>query len=213
MTDVTDQMDRFTMGDVMSSEEIQIIIYSLDLTAGGGDLDDDGSGEEETGEFTEHTTLGKYTCHFTISTLLLGFLLFVKYKTHSTHYILLFQSSDDESVWFSNVTVDLHFQIHSYFHFKIFFSQQILDLSPHLCNDSNRLNCQLNTLYLISFPSIPVPSQLAVVTTSGNEVMEALNLSHTSNVSNISSVLSEELMSKELSRDTTEFKELVTKEL
>ena len=39
----------------MSSGEIQIIIYSLDLTAGGGGLDDDGSGEEETGEFTEHT--------------------------------------------------------------------------------------------------------------------------------------------------------------
>ena len=42
------------MGDIMSSEEIQIIMYSLDLTAGGGGLDDDGSGEGETCEFTEH---------------------------------------------------------------------------------------------------------------------------------------------------------------
>ena len=55
MKDVTDLMDRFTTGNVMSSEEIQIIMYSLDLTAGGGGLDDDGSAEGETGEFTEHT--------------------------------------------------------------------------------------------------------------------------------------------------------------
>lgn len=55
MKDVTDLMDRFTTGDIMSAEEIQIIMCSLDLTAGGGDLDDDGSREEETGEFTEHT--------------------------------------------------------------------------------------------------------------------------------------------------------------
>ena len=107
----------------------------------------------------------------------------------------------------------MYFQVHSYLHFKIFSCQQILDLSPHLCNDSNRLNCQLSTLYLISFPSIPVPSQLAVVTTSGNEATEALNLSHASNISNISNILSEELMSKELCGDTAEFKEPVTEEL
>lgn len=58
-----------------------------------------------------------------------------------------------------------------------------------------------------------MPSQLAVITTSGNEATEALNLSHASNISNISNTESEEIMSKELSGDTSEFKELVTEEL
>ena len=97
----------------------------------------------------------------------------------------------------------IHISILKYFSLNISF-----DLSRCLCNESNRLNCQLSTLHLILFPS-----QLAVVTTSGNEATEALYLSHASNVSNISNILSEQIMSKELSGDTTEFKELVTKEL
>ena len=55
MKDVTDMMDRFTIGDVMSSEEIQIIKYQLDLTAGAGCLDESGSGDDEANEFTQCT--------------------------------------------------------------------------------------------------------------------------------------------------------------
>ena len=55
MKDVTDMMDRFTMGDSMSPEEIQIIKYQLDLAAGAGGLDDSGSGDDKTNEFTQHT--------------------------------------------------------------------------------------------------------------------------------------------------------------
>ena len=53
--DVTDMMDRFTMGDVMSSEEIQIIEYQLDLTVGAGGLDESGSSDDKPNEFTQHT--------------------------------------------------------------------------------------------------------------------------------------------------------------
>ena len=53
--DVTDMMDRFTLGNIVSPEEIQIIIYQLDLTAGAGGLDDSASGDEEGNEFTQHT--------------------------------------------------------------------------------------------------------------------------------------------------------------
>ena len=52
---VTDMMDWFTLGDIMSPEEIQIIIYQLDLTAGVGGLDDSASGDEEGNEFTQRT--------------------------------------------------------------------------------------------------------------------------------------------------------------
>ena len=55
VTDVTDMMDQFTFSNIMSPEEIQIIIYQLDLTAGAGGLDDTGSGDEEGNEFTQHT--------------------------------------------------------------------------------------------------------------------------------------------------------------
>ena len=55
MKDVTDLMDRFTMGEVMSSEKIKIIKYQLDLTAGPGGLDESGSSDDETNEFTKHT--------------------------------------------------------------------------------------------------------------------------------------------------------------
>ena len=55
LKDVTDLMDRFTMGDVMSSEEFKIIKYHLDITAGAEGLDDDSSGEEDIEEFDQHT--------------------------------------------------------------------------------------------------------------------------------------------------------------
>ena len=48
-------MDRFTMGDVLSTEEIEIIKYYLDITAGAGGLDDGGSREEESEELNQHT--------------------------------------------------------------------------------------------------------------------------------------------------------------
>ena len=53
--DMTDMMDRFTLGDIMSTEQIQIIIYQLDLTAGAGGLDDSPSSDEEGHEFTQCT--------------------------------------------------------------------------------------------------------------------------------------------------------------
>ena len=48
-------MDRFTMGDTLSTKEIEIIKYHLDIAAGAGWLDDGGSGEEELEEFNQHT--------------------------------------------------------------------------------------------------------------------------------------------------------------
>ena len=49
---MTDMMDRFTLGDIMSPEEIEIIMYQLDLAAGAGGLDDSGS-RDEVSEFTQ----------------------------------------------------------------------------------------------------------------------------------------------------------------
>ena len=37
----------------MSPEEIEIIMYQLDLAAGAGGLDDSGSRDEEVSEFTQ----------------------------------------------------------------------------------------------------------------------------------------------------------------
>ena len=48
-------MNRFTMGDILSTEEIEIIKYYLDIAAGVRGLDDSGSGEEESEEFNQHT--------------------------------------------------------------------------------------------------------------------------------------------------------------
>ena len=49
-------MDWFTLGDIISPEEIEIIMYQLDLAAGvGGGLDDCGSGDEQVSEFTQCT--------------------------------------------------------------------------------------------------------------------------------------------------------------
>ena len=52
---MTDMMDWFTLGDIMSPEEMEIIMYQLDLTAGAGGLDDSGSGDEEVSQFTQCT--------------------------------------------------------------------------------------------------------------------------------------------------------------
>ena len=49
MTVVTDMMDQFTLSDIVSPEEIQIIMYQLDLATGAGGLDEEGN------EFTQHT--------------------------------------------------------------------------------------------------------------------------------------------------------------
>ena len=54
---------------------------------------------------------------------------------------------------------------------------------------------------------------MAVVTTSGNDATEALNLSHTSNLSSISDIMPEEFMTKEFAGASNEFKDLVNKEL
>ena len=48
-------MDQFTLSDIMSPEEIEIIMYQLDLAASAGGLDDSGSGDEEVSEFTQCT--------------------------------------------------------------------------------------------------------------------------------------------------------------
>ena len=55
MKDVTDLMDQFTLDNIMSPEEIHIIIYQLDLTASAGGLDDTGSSDEEGNEFAQDT--------------------------------------------------------------------------------------------------------------------------------------------------------------
>ena len=53
ITDMTDMMDWFTLSNITSPEEIDIIMYQLDLTAGGGRVDDSGSRDEEVSEFTQ----------------------------------------------------------------------------------------------------------------------------------------------------------------
>ena len=55
MTDMTDMMDLFTLSNIMSPEEIQIIMYQLDLTAGTGGLEDSGSSDKEGNEFIQCT--------------------------------------------------------------------------------------------------------------------------------------------------------------
>ena len=52
---MTDMMDWFTLGNIMSPEEIEIIMYQLDFAADAGGLDDSGSRDEEVSEFTQHT--------------------------------------------------------------------------------------------------------------------------------------------------------------
>ena len=47
-------MDRCQMGDTLSDEEVQIISYYLDLTAGEEEL---GGESEENQEFAQHTQL------------------------------------------------------------------------------------------------------------------------------------------------------------
>ena len=55
MKDMTDMMDQFTLSNIMSPEEIQIITHQLDLAAGVGGLDDSASSDEEGNEFTQCT--------------------------------------------------------------------------------------------------------------------------------------------------------------
>ena len=69
------------------------------------------------------------------------------------------------------------------------------------------------------FPSLPVASQLAVVTTTGTgnaslDVVpgEVLNVSRTSNISNISHILPPELQG-EIQDESDDFKDLVNEEL
>ena len=54
LKDVMDIIDRFTMGDIMSGEELEIIKYHLDLAAGEMGQDDNASGEDEIKEFQQH---------------------------------------------------------------------------------------------------------------------------------------------------------------
>ena len=69
------------------------------------------------------------------------------------------------------------------------------------------------------FPSLPVASQSVVVTTTGTgnaslDVVpgEVLNVSHTSNISNISHILPPELQG-EIQDESDDFKDLVNEEL
>ena len=62
------------------------------------------------------------------------------------------------------------------------------------------------------FLSLPVPSQSTVVTTTGKpldgrESADVLNLSHSSNVSNISNLLPPEILNPEIQGASDEFKE------
>ena len=67
--------------------------------------------------------------------------------------------------------------------------------------------------------SLPVPSQSGVVTTFGHKATgevkpsEALNLSCSSNKSNISNLVPSEILNKELYDDTDGFKDLVNEKL
>ena len=68
---------------------------------------------------------------------------------------------------------------------------------------------------LMFFLSLPVPSQSAVVTTSGtgNASGDALNISHSSNFSNVSHIIPVEILNQEIQGETEEFKDLVSEEL
>ena len=70
-------------------------------------------------------------------------------------------------------------------------------------------------LHLMFFLSLPVPSQSAVVTTTGNgnASCDALNFSVLSNVSNISYVIAPEILNQEIQGEIDEFKDLVSEEL
>ena len=65
------------------------------------------------------------------------------------------------------------------------------------------------------FPSLPVASQSAVVTTTGtgNASGDALNISHSSNISNISNIILVEILKQEIQGESDEFKDLVSEEL
>ena len=68
------------------------------------------------------------------------------------------------------------------------------------------------------FLSLPVPSQSAVVTTTGKplegtESADVLNLSHSSNVSNISNLMPPEILNQEIDGASDAFKDMVNEEL
>ena len=70
-------------------------------------------------------------------------------------------------------------------------------------------------LHLMFFLSLPVPSQSAVVTTTGtgNASGDALNISCSSNISNISNIIPPEILNREIQGESDEFKDLVSEEL
>ena len=65
------------------------------------------------------------------------------------------------------------------------------------------------------FLSLPVPSQSTVVTTAGtgNASGDTLNLSHSSNISNISILIPLEILNQEIQGESDDFKDLVSEEL
>ena len=65
------------------------------------------------------------------------------------------------------------------------------------------------------FLSLPVPSQSDLVTTTGtgNASRDALNISCSSNISNISNIIPVEILKQEIQGESDEFKDLVSEEL
>ena len=70
--------------------------------------------------------------------------------------------------------------------------------------------------HFMFFLSLPVPLQSAVVTTTGTEAGnasgDALNISCSSNSSNISNIIPPEILNQEIQGETDEFKDLVSDE-
>ena len=65
------------------------------------------------------------------------------------------------------------------------------------------------------FLSLPVPSQsdLVATTGTGNASCDALNISRSSNVFNISNIIPVEILKQEIQGESDEFKDLVSEEL
>ena len=70
-------------------------------------------------------------------------------------------------------------------------------------------------LHIMFFLSLPVPLESAVVTTTGtgNASGDTLNLSCSSNVSNISNLIPPEILNQEIQGENDYFKDLVSEEL
>ena len=65
------------------------------------------------------------------------------------------------------------------------------------------------------FLSLPVPLQSAVITTTGtgNALGDTFNISHSSNVSNISNIILAEILNQEIQGESDDFNNLVSEEL